>query len=158
MKQHSETYSAFLKHLTSNYFSKGVGQSSDYNRSIISWYIQSVLGIKHLSFKITDGPSDGNIDAVITKEKPRRYTVIQSKFSKNPQNVNSSTVKDIRDFEQLINQFGDEKKFNAYLTTVDSSLKDLYKKVFMLYQQQPEGVTWVFLCTSKNVKNRDCFI
>ena len=153
----NQTFDSFLNYLKNSYFIPGAGKSAEYNRSIINWYIQSVKGADATELNITDGPKDGNIDAVFfSKDKSKCY-VIQSKFSIRPAKMKKKDFEDIRVFDNTINTFKDQTKFEEYLLRVDKAHHDKYRKVYNLFSKDRNNVNWIFLCTSKPDKNQYTF-
>lgn len=111
-------------------------------KAFIYWYLHTKFG-KHCKINITDGSSDGEIDAVVF-EGDIVY-VIQSKFSENifrDRNPSSLSLGDYSKFDKTISSFDNKENFEEYLKTVESSLHILYKKIFQIYQKNPELVVF----------------
>lgn len=153
----NQTFRSFLSHLKNSYFVSGVGNAADYNRSIINWYIQSVKGANLSQLKITDGPKDGNIDAIFFSKNKEKCHVIQSKFSINPAKIDKKSLEDINSFDRTIDIFKNEVKFQEYISKVNKSHQEQYKMVYKLYTNDKNNVDWIFLCTSKSETTKSYF-
>ena len=146
----NQTFQSFLSHLKESYFVAGVGNAADYNRSIINWYIQSVKGADLNQLRITDGPKDGNIDAIFFSKNKSKCHVIQSKFSQKPTKIDKKCRDDISEFDRTIDIFQNEAKFYEYLSKVNKSHHEHYNSVYKLLKKDKNSVDWIFLCTSNS--------
>lgn len=111
-------------------------------KAFVYWYLHTKFG-KHCKIHITDGPSDGEIDGVVFEDDI--VYVIQSKFSENilkGKNPSPLALGDYAKFDKTISSFDTKENFEEYLKTVENSLRALYKKIFEIYQKNPEFVVW----------------
>ncbi len=111
-------------------------------KAFLDWYLNTKFG-KHCKIHITDGPSDGEIDSVVFENDV--VYVIQSKFSENifkGKNPSPLSLGDYSKFDKTISSFDNKENFEEYLKTVENSLHALYKKIFEIYQKNPEFVVF----------------
>jgi len=98
---------------------------------------------KNCDIHVTDGSSDGGIDAVVFDDDITY--VIQSEFCNDlfqGKRPSALSPKKYSQFDSTFNIFRDKKNFEEYLKTVDSSLHALYRKVAEKFQKGPDKVVW----------------
>lgn len=98
----------------------------DPERAFIKWYAMARYGPSK-KCEITDGPSDGGIDAIV--EEGDVSVVVQAKYSVNRKLANA-TPKDLQDFSRvrrLMTVDDAEVDFEAWLQTVRAPLRAKYK-------------------------------
>lgn len=138
------------------------GKNFRIEKAFIDWYLYTKFG-KHCKIHITDGSSDGEIDGVVFEGNV--VYVIQSKFSENifkGKSPSPLSLGDYSKFDKTISAFDNKENFEEYLKTVEKSLYSLYKKIFDVYQKNPEFVVWEITtlhCPSpsgeRRVQNKD---
>jgi len=110
--------------------------------AFVWWYTETKFG-KNCDIHVTDGSSDGGIDAVVFDDD--LAYVIQSEFcgdlfqGKRP---SALSPKKYSQFDSTVNIFKNRKNFEEYLGTVDNSLHALYRKVAQKFQRDPAKVIW----------------
>ena len=98
-------------------------------QAFIDWYVEAEFG--QLKWDFTDGPNDGEIDAVVWRrpdDKPA-VIVLQSKFSEkvNGQKLARTAY---QDFERVVEAFyRKDDVFDEFLERVRPELRRLYTKV-----------------------------
>lgn len=110
--------------------------------AFVHWYVDTRFEEK-FDKKITDGPNDGGIDAVVFGDNV--VFVIQAEFCYNIfKGVKPSqlSVKKYLQFDGLPDIFSNEKDFERFLKTVDSSLRPIYKKIADMQKENPSKVIW----------------
>jgi len=114
-------------------------------KAFLLWFITaySEKELSDPSIIVTDGKKDGEIDAIIFDSKT---FVIQSKFSESPfvGQPKLLSIGDYTKFDNTISNFGSKQKFEEYLKTIDNSLKANYRKLFEIYQKDPDKVFWIY--------------
>jgi len=113
------------------------------DKAFIEWYLRTKFDPRCCKVHLTDGSSDGEIDGVVFEGKI--VYVVQSKFSENilrGKNVTPLSIGDYAKFDKTISSFENEDNFGEYLKTIEPSLHTLYKKVFEIYQENPDLVVW----------------
>jgi len=111
--------------------------------AFIRWYIDTRFE-ETCEKHITDGPSDGGIDALVF-DKQTIY-VIQSEFCREIFDGRKSpsplSVKKYAQFDGLVGLFKNRQDFDTFLTTVNHSLHNLYRRVANKIQSNPCDVVW----------------
>lgn len=94
--------------------------------------------------KITDGPRDGGIDAVVFNYK--KIYVIQAEFCNElfykKRKLSPLSIKKYALFDSLPTLFRNKKVFSDYLKTVEPSIHSIYKKIAKAMQEDSSNVIW----------------
>jgi len=115
-------------------------------RAFIHWYIDVQFG--DVDKIITDGPSDGGIDAIVRPKHVgggKLVYILQSKYTNNvfkkrsPGTLNATCYKD---FDALPPILDSDKEFEEWLESVDSSLKIDYKQLRKDYLNENNIIEW----------------
>lgn len=121
------------------------------DQAFIKWFIDIEFpGISNSDEKITDGASDGGIDAIIKNPNNNKTYVIQSKYTdKSFKGVPTAVpIRFITEFDSVVSQFeSEEKSFDTYLRTVRPELQKEYKDLYHKGKQNKDGVIWIFITT-----------
>jgi hypothetical protein len=113
------------------------------DKSFVDWYLRTKFDTRCCKIHLTDGASDGEIDGIVFEGDV--VYIVQSKFSENilkGRNATPLSIGDYAKFDKTISSFENKDNFDEYLKTVESSLHSLYKKVFEVYQNNPDLVVW----------------
>lgn len=111
--------------------------------AFVHWYVDTRFE-KKFDKKITDGPNDGGIDAVVFGDDT--VFVIQAEFCNDifvgKNKITTLSPKKYSQFDGLPDIFNNEKDFDQFLKTIDSSLVPIYKKVADIQKKNPSKVVW----------------
>lgn len=125
-------------------------------RAFIHWYIDVSFG--DATHVITDGPSDGGIDAII---RPKRVGgnkliyILQSKYTESffkKKTVPPLTPSQYIEFDNLPIIFESDNKFEKWLDGVDSSLKPEYSLLREDLLNKNNAVEWRFITLHSRAK------
>ncbi|HEY0006726.1 MAG TPA: AIPR family protein [Pyrinomonadaceae bacterium] len=118
-------------------------------RAFIQWYVLARYG-EHAKCEITDGSSDGGIDAIVTEGEVK--VVLQSKYEPSLK-LRTISSKELSNFEAIATRFFEpekEEEFTEWLQMVRSELRAKYKALRRLALARPDSIRFDFV-TSKRV-------
>lgn len=120
-----------------------ISRRTQLETAFLHWYVDTQFDTRYEK-KVTDGPRDGGIDAVVFGDET--VFVIQSEFCQDifveDKKISPLSTKKYAQFDGLYYIFLNEKTFNDFLKTVDGSLHDIYKKVVKKLVENPSKVVW----------------
>lgn len=113
--------------------------------AFIHWYVDTRFEKVERGFerKITDGPDDGGIDAVIFGRGS--VFVIQSEFCRDifeGKKASPLSPKKYAQFDGLPEIFKNDHDFKKFLDTVDKSLHSTYRRIAEKLRENPSKVIW----------------
>lgn len=115
------------------------------HRSFIKWYIETRFGAE-ATFDLTDGPSDGGIDAIVTELRLRGKAiyVLQSKFHDGfwKGHDKALSISDYLEFDSMPSRFRDDELFDAWLGTVTPDLRPKYQTLRRRLAAPATAATW----------------
>lgn len=115
------------------------------HRTFLKWYVRTRFGAE-AKCDITDGPSDGGIDAIVTETRPRGRSVwvVQSKFSDHFWSGRASklALTDYTTFDSMPSRFENDDSFDEWLGTVDDELKQKYRDLRRQLRSPAVSVGW----------------
>lgn len=112
-------------------------------RALVIWYVETRFR-KKAEKRITDGPDDGGIDAVVFDGQ--KIHVIQAQISigglRDPLRASPLSPSKYIQHDALPDTFGSSNDFETYLGTVAPGLRDLYTRVADRFRTDRDCVIW----------------
>jgi hypothetical protein len=130
-------------------------------KAFIHWYINVAFG--DTNYTVTDGPSDGGIDAIV---KPKRVGgnklvyILQSKYTDSffrKKAASPLSLTPFIEFDNLHSIFDSDNKFENWIESVDISLKTEYQMLRKDYLNEKNIIEWRLITLhsrSKRGENR----
>ena len=123
------------------------------HQAFIAWFIKAQHGLESNSFRITDGPGDGGIDAVF--EIGKSIYILQSKYDTTFKKKNIA-IAELDRFELLMSYFTEKNssvQYRNWLEKVNSNLHKLYNEIRESAIKKQRDLKFVFISTSHNSRN-----
>src|SRR5437016_9553652 len=102
------------------------------HRTFIKWYVRTRFG-PDVKCEVTDGPSDGGIDAIVTESrlKGKAIYIIQSKFYDAFETGRNTplSIAHYQQFDAMPSVFREDDHFEDWLGTVANDLKPKYREL-----------------------------
>lgn len=135
--------------------------SNKKDQAFIQWFIDIQFpGVNDTDKKITDGVSDGGIDAIVKNQNNNKTYIIQSKYTDAPfkGRLKAVPVNFITEFDNVVSKFdSEENSFDNYLKTVRSELHKDYKDLYIKGKKNKADIIWIFIttyCYNKDAEER----